>query len=327
MTRVIIAALISLALALLSGPFVIAKLRALKMGQQVRDDGPQSHLSKQGTPTMGGIMILACVIVSTVICSINHRIGHFTLIALVTTAGYGAIGFLDDYVKLMKKRSLGLRAWQKIALQIVFAALIAIWLRNLVGTVTVLPFVKQSWDMGPLYIPFVMFVLLAMTNSANLLDGLDGLLSSVTAFDMVTLLGICAGLIGASEGMENTDLTNAAVFTVSVAGACLGFLRFNRHPAKVFMGDTGSMALGGAVTISALLLRVPLILPMIALMMVLSSVSDIIQIGSYKLRKKRVFRMAPLHHHFELGGHSEQSIVFGYSVVTLIMCLIAVFSL
>jgi phospho-N-acetylmuramoyl-pentapeptide-transferase len=317
--------LVAFGVAALLGPIVIPVLHRLKFGQQVRDDGPKTHLKKQNTPTMGGVMILAAIVVATLIFSKNYSL---TLWALLFTVLFGLVGFLDDFIKIIKKRSLGLRAWQKIAAQFVLSLgfAIALYFHPSVGSTIWF----EKLDLGIFYIPFAMFVIIAATNSVNLIDGLDGLSSSVTSvYSMAS--GVMIVLFVLTYPAEATEpeaalatqsllegLTGLSVFAFAVAGGCLGFLVHNTYPAKVFMGDLGAFTLGGAVSAMALLSRTSLLLPLMGIMYVASSVSVILQVGSYKLRKKRIFRMAPLHHHFELGGTPETKIVSMYSVVTVI---------
>ena len=301
----------------LLGPITIPMLKKLKFGQNVRDDGPQTHLKKQGTPTMGGIMILAAILVSTLIW--GHGDYTFPLVALLMCTLFGLVGFLDDFIKIHKKRSLGLRAWQKIAAQFVLALGFAIWLYFLDGVGSTIWLDKL--DIGIFYIPFAMFVIIAVVNSVNLTDGLDGLSSSVTSiYSMGTaMLCILFVLLGNAAVTDVLHMTGMAVFASAVAGACIGFLIHNTYPAKVFMGDAGAFTLGGAVSAMALLTRTSLLVPLMGICFVASSVSVILQVGSYKLRnKKRIFKMAPLHHHFEQCGVCETKIVTMYSIVTLL---------
>lgn len=321
----LLALLVAFGVAALLGPLVIPVLHRLKFGQQVRDDGPKTHLKKQNTPTMGGVIILAAVLAATLIFSKDYSM---TLWALLMTVLFGLVGFLDDFIKIIKKRSLGLRAWQKIAAQFVLSLgfAIALYFHPSVGSTIWL----DKLDLGVFYIPFAMFVIIAATNSVNLIDGLDGLSGSVTAiYSMATgVMLVLFVLTYPAEAIEPEaalaaqsllgGLTGLSVFAFAVAGGCLGFLVHNTYPAKVFMGDLGAFTLGGAVSAMALLSRTSLLLPLMGIMYVASSVSVILQVGSYKLRKKRIFRMAPLHHHFELGGTPETKIVSMYSVVTVI---------
>lgn len=318
----LLALLVAFGIAALLGPIVIPVLHRLKFGQNVRDDGPKTHLKKQNTPTMGGVMILAAIVIATLIFSRNYSL---TLWALLFTVLFGLVGFLDDFIKIIKKRSLGLRAWQKIAAQFVLSLgfAIALYFHPSVGSTLWL----DKLDLGIFYIPFAMFVIIGTVNAVNLIDGLDGLSSSVTSiYSLATGVMIVLFVLTApktADGWEAKQelmngLSGMSVFAFAVAGGCLGFLVHNTYPAKVFMGDLGAFTLGGAVAAMALLTRTTLLLPLMGVMYVASAVSVILQVGSYKLRKKRIFRMAPLHHHFELGGTPETKIVSMYSVVTLI---------
>lgn len=326
MQQLILALLLSFLVTLLLGPIVIPMLKRLKFGQTERDDGPQTHLVKSGTPTMGGLMILAGMLAGTLTFSMAGL--EFVLPSLLTTFAFGLVGFLDDFIKVKRKRSLGLSAYQKIVAQLVFAFIVALTAYNnpFIGPAIVLPFSGTEWNLGIWYIPFVMFVIIGTVNAVNLTDGLDGLASGVTMiyavamsliFMMLSATALDNGQIGYSA-----NLNGMAVFSAAVSGACLGFLRFNTYPARVFMGDTGSMALGGAVSMMAIFNRGILLLPIMGGCFVASAVSVILQVGSYKLRKKRVFKMAPLHHHFELMGVPETKIVSMYMIVTAILCLV-----
>lgn len=322
--------LISFIITFVAAKIVIPLLRKAKAGQHVRDDGPQTHLKKEGTPTMGGIVILIGLIAASFIFanySESKAVGQL-LFLVVATAGFALIGFFDDAMKLFRKQSLGLRAWQKVVLQLVASALIATYayLFLEIDTITI-PFTQATWSMGSGFIPFTMFVLIAMVNSVNLTDGLDGLatllsLSNATTFLILIFLLFVPAAVG---GILAPDMQNVMVFTSALIGACVGFLCFNIHPAKVFMGDTGSFALGAALTVIAIATRQQLLLPIMGLMFVLSSISVILQVGSFKLRGKRIFKMAPLHHHFELKGAPETKVVAGYTIVTVLLCVFCIF--
>ena len=305
------------------GPVTLPLLRRLKLGQNVRDDGPKSHLTKQGTPTMGGIMLVIASCTAALLFSQSDGRLTIMLPAILICLGFTLIGFIDDFIKFKLHRSLGLRAWQKIVMQIVFSTALALvcYLTPGIGSIIYLPFTGIYWDLGVFYIPFAIFIIIATVNSANLLDGLDGLLSGVTMIMMGTMAIIALFMV--MQLMELEISANMMIFAGSCCGACLGFLRFNTHPAQVFMGDTGSFFLGSAFAVVCLFLRLPLIIPLVGFCYLISSVSDIIQIGSYKLRKKRVFRMAPLNHHFELGGMQETRVVAMYMILTAVLCLIA----
>ena len=317
--NVLLAIAVSFVAALIAGFIIIPLLRKAKAGQYVRDDGPQSHLKKAGTPTMGGVIMLVGIIIATLVFSMMNE---FVLLCIIPMVAFTFIGFFDDYIKLFKKRSLGLRAYQKIILQLAFAIATAVCSYYYLGSEQVIPFTDITFDMGWGYIPFTTVVIIAVVNSVNLTDGLDGLASGVTMIDAVTFMLIFAGMFFGNNALSivDTNSYNGMIFCGAVAAACGAFLVFNHYPAKVFMGDTGAFALGGAVAMMGILSKMQLVLPIIGLMYVLSSVSVILQVGSYKLRKKRIFRMAPLHHHFELGGMHETKVVAMYMSITGAIC-------
>ena len=313
--NIVLPLLLSFLVAAISGVFIIPKLRELKFGQTVRDEGPQSHLSKNGTPTMGGIMIILGILFSTVLFG---GLNYNTLILLISTLGFGLVGFLDDYIKVVKRRSLGLTAKQKIVIQVLFATLIPLsqYINNPSCANLIVPFVEKTLSLGILYVPFMAFVLIGTVNAVNLTDGLDGLSSTVTV-----IVGIFFAIISMNVGFGEMS-----VFSVSVIGACLGFLIYNKYPAKVFMGDTGSMALGGAVVGMALLTNSVLMIPIVGGIYFAEALSVIIQVASFKMTGKRVFKMAPIHHHFEQCGYEEVKVVnlfTGISIILLIIGLIA----
>lgn len=312
---------------LILGPLIIPFLRRLKVGQTIREEGPQSHLTKSGTPTIGGIIIIASVIITSFTAGI---INTDLLVALGATIAFGLIGFIDDFIKVVLKRNLGLRAYQKLLLQITVAVLLAIYQSNtsVVETKIIIPFINgslqignivipQYLDLGNLYIPFIVFVVVATVNSANLTDGLDGLAAGVTLI-ITAFFSILA---------MNWGYTSLAIFASAVTGACLGFLRYNTHPAQVFMGDTGSLALGGAVATMAILMNVSLIIPIVGGIYFAESLSVILQVISFKTTGKRIFKMSPLHHHFELSGWAETKVVTVFWIVTVILCLIGILAL
>ena len=313
----ILAIIIAFAISALLCPIIIPFLHKLKFGQQVRDDGPQSHLKKQGTPTMGGLIILSSIIIT----SLFYIPSYPKIIpVLFMTAGFGIIGFLDDYIKIILKRSEGLTPLQKLAGQIVITGIFAWYVLNSgeVGTDMLIPFTGGFEDgkflsLGILFVPALFFVTLGTDNGVNFTDGLDGLCTSVTIL-VATFLTIVA--IG--EDMGISPITGAVV------GSLLGFLLFNVYPAKVFMGDTGSLALGGFVASAAYMMRLPLFIPMIGLIYLVEILSVIIQVTYFKKTGgKRVFKMAPIHHHFELCGWSETRVVAVFSIVTAILCMVA----
>ncbi len=298
------------------GPIVIPFLKKLKFGQFVRDDGPESHLKKSGTPTMGGLIILTGIVITSLFYLENYK--NIRPILFVTL-GFGLIGFLDDYIKVVMKRSLGLRAWQKMLGQILITSIFAYYLNHNtdVGTAMILPFSNgKLLETGALYLPILFFIVLGTVNGANFTDGLDGLASSVTVLIAVFFTVVA---IGTESGIE--PITCAAV------GSILGFLVYNVYPARVFMGDTGSLALGGFVVSTAYMLRMPLFLAIVAFIYLIEVLSVIIQVISYHTTGKRVFKMAPIHHHFELSGWPETKVVAIFSIVTTILCLIGLLGL
>lgn len=313
----ILAIIIAFAISALLCPIIIPFLHKLKFGQQVRDDGPQSHLKKQGTPTMGGLITLSSIIIT----SLFYIPSYPKIIpVLFMTAGFGIIGFLDDYIKIILKRSEGLTPLQKLAGQIVITGIFAWYVLNSgeVGTDMLIPFTGGFEDgkflsLGILFVPALFFVTLGTDNGVNFTDGLDGLCTSVTIL-VATFLTIVA--IG--EDMGISPITGAVV------GSLLGFLLFNVYPAKVFMGDTGSLALGGFVASAAYMMRLPLFIPIIGLIYLVEVLSVIIQVTYFKKTGgKRIFKMAPIHHHFELCGWSETRVVAVFSIVTAILCMVA----
>lgn len=328
----IYALLLAAIVTIVLGPLLIPLLKRLKFGQTERDDGPQSHLKKTGTPTMGGIMFIIGILVGTLAFSLNAT--ELALPALLVTAGFALVGFLDDFLKVRYKNTVGLKAYQKIIAQFGIALVLALYAYNspFIGPKIYLAFFGAEWDLGIFYIPFIMFVTIATVNSVNLTDGLDGLASGVSLiyaitmsiifYYMSTVMALPGDAGQAAQTQYAAELNSMSVFAAAVAGGCLGFLRFNSYPARIFMGDTGSLALGGAISAMAIFSRSVLLLPIMGACFVASSVSVILQVGSYKLRKKRVFRMAPLHHHFELKGYAETRIVSVYMIITTFLCLI-----
>ena len=316
---------------LLMGMLLIPWLKKLKFRQTVREDGPKSHLSKTGTPTMGGLLFLIPLIVISLILTRGNR--AFVLFAVLSTAGFGLIGFLDDYIGIAKGRSLGLRAYQKIIGQLILAVALAYYAytNEYIGSSVILPFVGKEWDLGIFYIPVTVFIIIGTVNSVNLTDGLDGLCSGVTLIVSATLNIILFSVCQMAQSQHIAYLAENCgellIFSAALTGSCLGFLRYNTHPAQVFMGDTGSLALGGAVAALSVLLRIPLWLPVIGGIYMVEALSDIIQVVSFKLRGKRVFKMAPLHHHFELSGMPETRVVALFMIATVILCLVALMSL
>ncbi len=314
---VFVPVIIAFALSVIMGPVIIPVLRKLKMGQTEREEGVQSHLKKAGTPTMGGVIIL----LSVVITSVFYVKGYPKIIPILfVTLGFGLIGFLDDYLKVVLKRSDGLFPKQKMALQIVVTAVFAFYLVKFtdVSLAMLIPFTGGKYlDIGWLAIPLMFFVVIGTVNGTNFTDGLDGLASSVTVL-VATFFTVVA--IGTKSGIEPV--------TCAVVGALLGFLLFNVYPASVFMGDTGSLALGGFVASTAYMLQMPLFILIVGLIYLVEVLSVMIQVTYFKKTGgKRIFKMAPIHHHFELCGWSETRVVAVFSIVTTILCLIALMAM
>ena len=313
----ILAIIIAFAISALLCPIIIPFLHKLKFGQQVRDDGPQAHLKKQGTPTMGGLIILTSIIITSLFYVSRYP---KVIPVLFMTVGFGIIGFLDDYIKIVMKRSEGLKPMQKLVGQFVITGIFAWYVVNSgeVGTDMLITFTGgfdhgKFLHLGILFVPALFFIVLGTDNGVNFTDGLDGLCTSVTIL-VATFLTIVA--IGENAGISP--------ITGAVVGSLLGFLLFNVYPAKVFMGDTGSLALGGFVSATVFMMRMPLFLPIIGFIYFVEVLSVIIQVTYFKKTGgKRIFRMAPIHHHFELGGWSETRVVAVFAIVTAILCLLA----
>lgn len=297
-------------------PIFIPLLKRMKFGQSIREEGPESHLKKTGTPTMGGLVFLISIIATVlIVAALYGELNTPVIILLIVLFGYGLIGFLDDFIKVVLKRNLGLTSLQKLIAQIVIAVLSFFLLQaNGFDTALRIPFTEASIDLGWLYMLFIVFWLVGFSNAVNLTDGLDGLVAG-TASIAFAAFGILALL---------SEETGIALFTFAVAGGLLGFLVFNKYPAKVFMGDTGSLALGGALAMVSILLKQELLLLLIGLVFVIETASVILQVGSFKLRKKRIFKMSPIHHHFELSGWSEWKVVTVFWGVGFVSAAIAV---
>ena len=305
--------IISFASSALLGPVIIPFLRRLKVGQTVRDEGPKEHLKKNGTPTMGGILIMIAVVITSLL-----YVRDFPKIIpiLFLTLGFGLIGFVDDYIKVVLRRSMGLRAWQKMLGQFVVTGIFTYYVINYtdVSLAMKIPFWADHYlEFGIFNIPVLFFIVIGTVNGTNFTDGLDGLASSVTVI-VATFFTVVA--IGVGSGIEP--------ITCAVVGALLGFLLFNVYPASVFMGDTGSLALGGFVAATAYMLQMPLFIAIVGFIYLMEVLSVILQVGYFKMTGgKRIFRMAPIHHHFELGGWSETRVVAVFSIVTALLCLVA----
>jgi phospho-N-acetylmuramoyl-pentapeptide-transferase len=350
--RCVFASLTALLIGLLIGPFVIDRLRQFQIGQYIREEGPQSHQKKGGTPTMGGVLICISILVPTLLWS--DLANPLVWLVMFSVVAFGAIGFADDYIKVVHKRNLGLTSKQKLLLQFVASAVIAIVLlvlrdQRAYSTRLMVPFAKNyrpdliwGW-MGVIphlgwlaFVPFVLFVMLVISfssNAVNLTDGLDGLAIGCTiiAAAALTVLTYVSGHVVFSDYLELQRMpmvSELTIFCGAMVGASIGFLWYNAHPAEIFMGDVGSLALGGAIATVAVIIKQELLLPFIGGVFILEAVSVILQVGSYKLRGgKRIFRMAPLHHHFELGGWSESKVITRFWIMALVFALFALTTL
>ncbi len=322
-TTIIIVFLVAFALGIICGPIYIPILRRLKFGQTIRDDGPQTHLVKQGIPTIGGLIFLTPILIVTVVCAIFGVAEHLMPL-LIATIGFGFVGFLDDFLKIKKKSKDGLFWYQKLIALAVVAVLFNLYLIFFgpagYSQIEIELFGWQtSFDIGWFFIPYSVLVLLSTTNAVNLTDGLDGLCAGSTFIVFIAFAGIA--LVFDFE-------PSVQLFAVIAAGAVLSFLFFNFNPAKVFMGDTGSLALGGALGACVLVLRRPLLIIIAGLLFVIEALSVLMQVGYYKITKgKRLFRMAPIHHHFELCGWKEKKVVFVFWAFVLICCVAAYYSI
>jgi phospho-N-acetylmuramoyl-pentapeptide-transferase len=349
--RTAFASLTALFTGLIIGPLVINRLREFQIGQYIREEGPKAHQKKAGTPTMGGVLIAISIIVPTLLWA--DLSNPFVWVAVLATAAFAAIGFTDDYTKVIHKRNLGLTGKAKLGYQILTSILIAVSLiamqnRGLYSTRLVVPFLKQfhpplvidrllhNPDLWPLaFLPFIIFVvgvIVGASNAVNLTDGLDGLAigCTVIAAGALTVLTYVSGHATFATYLELPRMPQVGELTIfcgAMVGAAIGFLWYNAHPAEVFMGDVGSLALGGAIGTVAVLIKQELLLPFIGGIFVIEALSVILQVGSYKLRKKRIFKMAPIHHHFELMGWSESKIIVRFWIASLIFALFALTTL
>lgn len=314
---VIFSILMGFLVAALSLPLLIPFLRRLKFGQSIREEGPKAHMKKSGTPTMGGLAIIFSIVVSTLVIVFKFTEPTFkTYLLLLVLVGFGLLGFLDDFIKVVLKRNLGLTSLQKLIGQIVIAAIFYIvYMNQGLPTTVSIPLTDISIDLGWGYLLFVVFWLVGFSNAVNLTDGLDGLVSgtSAIAFGAFAILA------------WNMAEYEVAIFSVVVVGAVLGFLVFNAHPAKVFMGDTGSLALGGAIATVAILTKLEILLIIIGFVFVMETLSVIIQVISFKTTGKRVFKMSPLHHHYELSGWGEWKVVSTFWTVGLLCAILAIY--
>lgn len=311
--KVVLPVIISFGVCAVLCPLLIPFLKRLKFGQYIREEGPQSHQKKSGTPTMGGIVIVLSISITSLIYMKDYP---EIMPVLFATIGFGIIGFLDDYIKVVMKRNLGLRAWQKLLGQILVTAILCYYLMNFtdIGTSMLIPFSGGKYlDVSYLFIPIFFIVVLGTVNGSNFTDGLDGLESSVTVLIATFFTVVAIGM-----GSQISPITGA------VAGSLLAFLLYNVYPAKVFMGDTGSLALGGFVAATAYMLQMPLYILIVALVYLVEVLSVMLQVSYFKLTGgKRIFKMAPIHHHFELMGWSETRVVAVFSIITTILSLIA----
>lgn len=314
----LIAFIVSLSCTIAMIPF----LKKKQFGQFIREEGPQAHLSKAGTPTMGGIAIILGIVVSIFLSGlITGGFSSEKLVINLTMLAFGIIGFIDDYNKVAKKQNEGLTPRGKLILQILFGVVLAVYMMGREGSEVFIPFAKVYVDFGWLYIPFVVFVLVAMSNAVNLTDGLDGLASSTSA--IVAMFFVIVGMSLVPGGDESMAVAGNAIF-----GATMGFLMLNKYPARIFMGDTGSMALGGVLSATAIVGKMEWLLPIAGLIFVIEALSVVLQVTYFKKTGgKRIFRMAPIHHHFELGGWSEVKVTLAFCAFTLICCVIAGFAI
>ena len=328
--KLLLAVLLGFLFTAIPGPAVIRCLKRMDFRQSERQEGPPSHQKKAGTPTVGGVFLLLGWLLASLI---GVREG-FSLVlpVLLVTVLCGLMGFLDDFIKISTGTSMGLLPYQKVLLQFVVSLLAAAWLyrSDAVGSAITLPFSGKSWDLDFFYIPFALFVLMGTMNGVNLTDGVDGLAAGTSLVVQLTFavlfspVPLSLGFAGWTG--QSADCSGMAIFSSAGAGALMGFLLYNAYPARVFMGDTGALALGGTIAMEALVLKSPLLLPLMGIAFVASVLSVMIQVGSYKLRKgKRVFKMAPLHHHFELMGISEPKITALYMLLTGACCAMSIY--
>jgi len=316
MSKVVYSVLAAFLVALLLAPFLIPMLHKFKFGQNIRDEGPESHKKKQGTPTMGGIIfiIATCITMLIIVRNPNDE----AMVALYSLVAFGVIGLIDDSLKIIKKKNEGLKSYQKMILLVIVSSFLGYYASNKIGTDIMIPFLNsKTFNLGMLFIPFIVVYFAAVTNAVNLTDGLDGLASSITLLVMTFFALV-------SFGMGYYTLS---IFCGILAGALLGFLRYNSYPAQIFMGDTGSLALGGALGAIAMILKLELLVIIVGGIYVVETLSVIIQVASFKLTGKRVFKMSPLHHHFELSGWHESKIVAVFSITTVVLCLIGFLSI
>ena len=332
--RTIYASLTAFLICFLLGPWLIRRMQALQVGQYIREDGPEAHLKKAGTPTMGGTLILAAVTISCLLWNILTN--AYVWILLLVTVGYGAIGFVDDYLKVVKQQSKGLTARAKIALQIALAALVGglLYASPDFDTRVTIPFLKElSPNLGPGYIPFAVLVIVGASNAVNLTDGLDGLAIGPTIIAAGTYM-VFAYVTGHAEIASYLQINHVsgsgevAVFCGALAGAGLGFLWFNTYPAQIFMGDVGSLSLGAALGTVAVITKQEILLVLVGGLFVIEALSVIFQVGFFKVTHgRRIFRMAPLHHHFELKGWAEPKVIVRFWIIAIALALLSMSTL
>jgi phospho-N-acetylmuramoyl-pentapeptide-transferase len=335
--RTAFAALTALMISFILGPWLIERMRRIKIGQYIREEGPQSHQMKAGTPTMGGILINVAILIPTILWA--DIFNPYIWIILFVTSSYAAIGFIDDYLKLAKKRNLGLTSRQKFGAQFVVALMAALaiaylpMLKNNYSTAITFPFLKDVvLNLGFLYIPFVMVVLVGASNAVNLTDGLDGLAigSTLIAAVTYTALTYAAGHARIADYLRIAWVPQTgelAVFCGAMVGASLGFLWFNAHPAEIFMGDVGSLALGGAIGCLAVMIKQEILLVLVGGLFVIEALSVILQVASFKTTGRRIFKMSPLHHHFELSGWKETKVVVRFWIIAIIFAMVSLATL
>lgn len=330
------AAITALLISFILGPWLIKRMTAIKIGQFIREEGPQSHQVKAGTPTMGGILINIAILVPTILWADLRN--PYVWIVLFVTFAYGAIGFVDDYRKLAKKQNLGLTAKEKFSLQIGVALIAGLaiaylpQINNTYSTTLTFPFVKWTLNLGLLYIPFIIVVIVGASNAVNLTDGLDGLAigSTLIAAGTYTILTYAAGNFRVADYLRIAWVPGTAelsVFCGAMVGASLGFLWFNAHPAQIFMGDVGSLALGGAIGCLAVMIKQEILLVFVGGLFVVEALSVILQVISFKTTGRRIFRMSPLHHHFELSGWTETQVVIRFWILAIMFALLALSTL
>ena len=331
--RTIYAAITALLISFIIGPWLIRLLHERQIGQTIRRDGPESHLVKEGTPTMGGVLVVLATVVPTLLWA--NLLSPYIWIAVLVTVGYGAIGFVDDYRKVIRKDTKGLSPRKKLFLQFALAVLAAGLIYTDIGikdTVNIPFFKNLRPSLGFLYIPFIVFVIVGASNAVNLTDGLDGLAigPSIISASTYMLFAYLAGNVRIANYLQIQYVPGVGELTIfcgALAGAGLGFLWFNAYPAQVFMGDTGSLALGGALGVVAVMVKQEIVLALVGGIFVIEALSVILQVTSYQTRRKRIFRMAPLHHHFELKGWAEPKVIVRFWIISIILALLAISTL